>query len=215
MIVKQLVVGQLQTNCYLAACDQTKEGVVIDPGDDSAKIIGEIETHGLTIKYVLITHAHFDHIGANESIVHRTGAPLALHPLDMPLLKEQGGASLFGVQSPQSPEPDIALEEGQIIAFGTNKLKVLLTPGHTPGHVSFYEAHEGVVFDGDVLFDGGIGRTDMPGGDSSAILTSIKEVLFKLPDDTIVYSGHGNPTTIGQEKTTNPWTGMEFPFSPG
>ena len=214
MTVKQLVVGQLQTNCYIAACERTKEAVIIDPGDEATKIIGEFEADGLKVKYVLITHAHFDHIGANELVVKRTGALLALHPLDLPLLKEQGGAEIFGMKAPQSPEPDVQLQQGQNISFGTNKLRVLFTPGHTPGHVSFYEESEGVVFDGDVLFDGGIGRTDIPGGDSQAILKSIRDVLFKLPDETIVYSGHGNATTIGQEKKTNPWAGLDFPFRP-
>ena len=101
------------------------------------------------------------------------------------------------------------LNQGQVLEFGNRSFEVLFTPGHTPGHVSFYEASEGVLFDGDVLFDGGIGRTDIPGGSTNSIMHSIKEVLFKLPDATVVYSGHGNPTTIGQEKSTNPWIGFE------
>ena len=209
MIVKQLVVGQLQTNCYIAACDNTKEGVVIDPGEDSTRILGEIEANGINIKYILITHAHFDHIGATEILKKRLKAPIALHPLDLPLLQEKGGAAVFGLDAPQCPEPDLDLKDGMKITFGTYTLKVLMTPGHTPGHVSFFEENENVLFDGDVLFDGGIGRTDIPGGDTSAIMRSIREVLFTLPDETVVYSGHGNPTTIGQEKSTNPWIGLE------
>ncbi|MBN1686854.1 MAG: MBL fold metallo-hydrolase [Spirochaetales bacterium] len=205
MIVKQLIVGPLLTNCYIAACEDTLEGVVIDPGDDAPRILGEIEANNFTIKYVLNTHAHFDHIGANEIIRKRLNAPLALHPLDIPLLKEKGGAMMFGLDSPQGSDPDLELEEGMVLKFGTCSLKVLLTPGHTPGHVSFFAEEAKVLFDGDVLFDGGIGRTDLPGGSMTDIMYSINEVLFKLPDETIVYSGHGNPTTIGQEKATNPW----------
>lgn len=207
--MKQLVVGQLQTNCYIAACEETREGVVVDPGGDAARLFGEIDALKLTIKYILNTHAHFDHVGANEALKTHFNAPLGLHPLDLPILQAQGGAAVFGLDAGQSPDPDFELSEETTIAFGTNKLHVLHTPGHTPGHVSFYEAKEGVLFDGDVLFDGGIGRTDIPGGDTKAIIGSIKNVLFKLPDDTVVYSGHGNATTIGKEKSTNPWIGVE------
>ena len=208
MIVRQLIVGPLQTNCYIAACEETLEGVVIDPGDDAARILGEIEVNKIKIKYILNTHAHFDHIGANEVLKRQLKVPLALHPLDMPLLKQQGGAMIFGINAPQSPEPDLELETGMELKFGNHILQVLLTPGHTPGHVSFFEKEEKVLFDGDVLFDGGIGRTDIPGGSMTEIMHSIREILFKLPDDTIVYSGHGNSTTIGQEKATNPWLGQ-------
>lgn len=209
MIIRQLVVGQVQTNCYIAACDETKQGVVIDPGDDAGRILGEIEELGLTISYILNTHAHFDHIGANESLKRRFSVPLALHPLDLPILKERGGAALFGITAPQSPEPDMELADKQRIEVGSLTFEVLSTPGHTPGHVSFYEPDQHVLFGGDVLFDGGIGRTDIPGGDTAAIMHSIKEILFKLPPDTVVYSGHGNPTTIGREQSTNPWIGLD------
>ena len=186
MIVKQLVVGQLQTNCYIAACEETKEGVVIDPGDDSTRILGEIEAAAINVKYILITHAHFDHIGANEVLKRRLNAPIALHPLDLPLWQEKGGAGVFGLEAAQSPDPDLELKEGMILKFGNCSLRVLLTPGHTPGHVSFYEEKQDILFDGDVLFDGGIGRTDIPGGDTQAIMHSIQEVLFKLPENTVV-----------------------------
>jgi hydroxyacylglutathione hydrolase len=209
VIIRQLVVGQLQTNCYIAACDETREGVVIDPGDDAGRIIGEIESLDIKVKFILNTHAHFDHIGANDTLVKRFHAPLALHPLDLPLLQASGGAALFGLDAEQSPDPDVRLRDDQIIRVGRLCFRVLFTPGHTPGHVSFYEAGSKALFDGDVLFDGGIGRTDIPGGSSEAIVHSIREVLFKLPDDTVVYSGHGNPTTIGQERNSNPWIGMD------
>jgi glyoxylase-like metal-dependent hydrolase (beta-lactamase superfamily II) len=205
LIIKQLPVGPIQTNCYIAGCEETKEGVVIDPGEEAERILAEIKALGLTIKYILNTHAHFDHILANRSLVQATGAPLALHPLDLPLLRQNGGASLFGFEVPASPEPDLALAEGDTISFGTYTFQVLFTPGHTPGHVSFYEAKAGVVFDGDVLFAGGIGRTDLPGGDYETLMASINDKLMVLPDETVVCSGHGPVTTIGRERATNPW----------
>lgn len=205
MIIKQLPLGPIQTNCYLVGCEVTREGIVIDPGEEAERILAEIKTLGLTIKYILNTHAHFDHILANGPLVKATGAPLALHPLDLPLLRQNGGAALFGYFAPPSPEPDMALAEGDTLTFGTHSLQVLFTPGHTPGHVSFYEAQAGIIFDGDVLFAGGIGRTDLPGGDYETLMTSIAEKLMTLPDETVVYSGHGPVTTIGRERAGNPW----------
>jgi hydroxyacylglutathione hydrolase len=205
LIIKQLPVGPIQANCYVVGCEQTKEGVVIDPGDEAERILAEIENEGLTIKYILNTHAHFDHIQANGPLVEATGAPLALHPLDLPLLSAGGGGSVFGLVGETSPEPDLELAEGDTIDFGQHTLQVLFTPGHTAGHVSFYEAQEGVVFDGDVLFAGGIGRADLPGGNYETLMASINDKLMILPDETVVCSGHGPATTIGRERATNPW----------
>jgi glyoxylase-like metal-dependent hydrolase (beta-lactamase superfamily II) len=205
MIIKQLPVGAIQTNCYIVGCEETREGVIIDPGDEAGRILAEVEADGLAIQYVLNTHAHFDHILANGAVVKATGAPLALHSLDLPLLRQNGGADFFGVPVAPSPEPDLELAEGDKISFGRYTFEVLFTPGHTPGHVSFYEAGLGVVFDGDVLFAGGIGRTDLPGGDYETLMRSIREKLLVLPDETTVCSGHGPVTTIGRERATNPW----------
>lgn len=205
MLWKQLPVGLVQTNCYIVGCEKTKEGVVIDPGDEDERILSEVKALGLTIKYILNTHAHFDHIQANGSLVKATGAPLALHPLDLPLLRQNGGAAWFGVEAEPSPEPDLALAEGETLTFGEYTFQVLFTPGHTPGHVSFYEAKAGIVFDGDVLFAGGIGRTDLPGCDYETLIASINEKLMVLPDETTVCPGHGSVTTIGQERAGNPW----------
>lgn len=205
MIVKQLPVGPIQTNCYLAGCEETKEGVVIDPGDEAERILAEVEDLGLTIKYILNTHAHFDHIMANADMVKATGAPLALHPLDLPMLRENGGAALFGIEAPPSPEPDLELAEGDTIKMGQYTFQVLFTPGHTVGHVSFYEPTANIIFDGDVLFANGIGRTDLPGGSYATLMDSIREKLMVLPDETTVCSGHGPITTIGRERSSNPW----------
>jgi glyoxylase-like metal-dependent hydrolase (beta-lactamase superfamily II) len=137
--------------------------------------------------------------------VAATGATLALHPGDLPLLKASGGASFFGIQAETSPPPDMELGDGDELAVGELRFQVLHTPGHTPGHVCFYEAREGVLFDGDVLFYRGVGRTDLPGGSWPQLMDSIQRVLFALPDETVVYSGHGQATTIGDEKQLNPW----------
>ena len=205
MIIKTLAVGPIQTNCYIIGCAETFEGAVIDPGWDAPAILAEAEAAGLTIKYVLNTHAHWDHVSANADIIAASGAQLAIHSNDLPLLRARGGADLWGIPAKPSPEPDIELTDGQIISIGQLQLKALFTPGHTPGHVSFYEAEAGVVFDGDVLFKGGIGRTDLPGGDHQALMRSIREVLMELPSETVVYSGHGPATTIGEERRSNPW----------
>ncbi len=205
MIVATLPVGLMRANCYVVGCEETKEGVVIDPGGHPERILAEVDRRGLTVKYVLNTHAHFDHTDANGAVVAATGAPLALHPEDRPLLAASGGAALFGLQADSSPPPDLDLHGGDQLDVGTLCFKVLHTPGHTPGHVCFYEAAEGALFDGDVLFYRGIGRADLPGGNWEQLLSSIQDQLFALPDGTVVYSGHGQATTIGEEKRLNPW----------
>ncbi len=205
MIIVTLPVGLLRTNCYIVGCEETKEGAVIDPGGHPQRILAEIERRGLAIRYVLNTHAHFDHIDANGPIVEATGATLALHPADLPLLKAAGGAALFGLPATPGPLPDLELGDGDELAVGALRFRVLHTPGHTPGHVCFYEAAQGVLFDGDVLFYRGVGRADLPGGSRQQLQDSIRRVLFALPDETVVYSGHGPATTIGEEKRFNPW----------
>jgi hydroxyacylglutathione hydrolase len=205
LIVVALSVGLIQTNCYIAGCEQTGQGAIIDPGGHPKRILAEVERLGLSIQYVLDTHAHFDHTDANGAVVKATGARLALHPDDLPLLRMSGGAALFGLQADPSPLPDLELHDGDVLDVGTLRFQVFHTPGHTPGHVCFYEASENVLFDGDVLFYRGIGRADLPGGNMQQLLRSIRHVLFALPDDTVVYSGHGPATTIGEEKRYNPW----------
>ena len=205
MIVVTLPVGMIQTNCYIVGCEESRTGAIIDPGGDPARILAEVDRYQLKIEYVLDTHAHFDHTDANGAIVRATGAPLALHSEDLPLLQASGGAAFFGLQAEPSPPPDIYLADGDQLDVGTLCFQVLHTPGHTPGHVCFYEADEGVLFDGDVLFYRGIGRTDLPGGSWEQLSDSIKRILFGLPDETVVYSGHGPATTIADEKKLNPW----------
>jgi hydroxyacylglutathione hydrolase len=205
VIVKTLPVGMTQANCYIVGCEKTKLGAVIDPGDEGERILEAIEDSDLKITHVLLTHAHFDHMGAADEVVKATGAPLALHPDDLPLLNAAGGAIFFGLSSPPIPDVSIRLAADQAIVVGELTLRVLHTPGHTPGHVTFYEPNRGVIFDGDVLFAQGIGRTDLPGGSYEALMSSIQEGLMTLPDETVVYSGHGPATTIGRERIMNPW----------
>ena len=205
MIIHTIPVGITQTNCYVVGCEETQEGVVIDPGGNPERILRTVEESGLTIRYVFNTHCHFDHMAANADVVAALGAPLALHPAELPLLQARGGASFFGVLVKESPLPDVELEEGQVLEVGTLRFQVLFTPGHSPGGVTFYLEEEGVAFDGDVLFAMGVGRTDLHGGDWDTLMRSIREVLFALPDETALYPGHGPKTTVGHEKTHNPW----------
>jgi glyoxylase-like metal-dependent hydrolase (beta-lactamase superfamily II) len=205
MLLRSVAVGITQTNCYVVGCQETREGAVIDPGGHPQRILKIIEGSELTIRYVLNTHCHFDHIGANAEIVAATGAPLALHPAELPMLQARGGAALFGVPVNASPMPDLELEPDQVLEVGTLRFQVLHTPGHSPGSLTFYLEEEGVAFDGDVLFALGVGRYDLPGGDWNTLVRSIRDVLFALPDETVLYPGHGPKTTVGREKRSNPW----------
>jgi glyoxylase-like metal-dependent hydrolase (beta-lactamase superfamily II) len=194
-----------QTNCYVVGAEPAGPGVVIDPGGDGPRIVAQVEEAGLAVEYVLLTHAHFDHVGAVPDVLQATGAQLALHAGDRPLLESGGGGARWGLTLPPMPAPDLALEDGQVLEVGDLRFQVLATPGHTGGGVSFYEPQAGAVFVGDALFESGVGRTDLPGGDTATLMRSIKRVLFALPEETVVYPGHGPTTTIGREKRANPW----------
>lgn len=188
------------TNCYVVR--DRDEALVIDPGDETPELVEALR--GVSVRAVVNTHCHCDHSGGNAALVARTKAPLLIHRDDLPLLRileEQG--RMFGVPFEASPEPDGFLSEGDTIEVGGAMLRVLHAPGHTPGHIVL--VGEGMVLAGDVLFAGSIGRTDMPGGSYPQLLASIRTKLLTLPDDTVVYSGHGGPTTIGDERRTNPF----------
>ena len=203
--VLTLPLGELQTNCFIAADSEMKAAMVIDPGWDAPQVLAALEARQWSLKYILLTHAHFDHIGAVADLVDVTGVPLALHRNDLPLLRHLGGAPLFGHRIRPSPEPSLLLQPGQVIEVGQLRLEVLFVPGHTLGHVAFYERQANAVFSGDVLFRQGIGRTDFPGGNMQTLLTSIRDKLLVLPDETTVYPGHGPATTIGAERRDNPF----------
>jgi hydroxyacylglutathione hydrolase len=204
MIVERLVVGMLQCNCYLVGCENTKEGIVIDPGGDAPLILDRVEQLGLSIKQIVNTHGHIDHIAANRPVKEATGAPIAIHEDDAEwLVTDQGAyARMLGVLSP-GPPADVLLSEGDEISFGDESLQVIHTPGHSLGGISL--VGDGVVFCGDTLFAMGVGRVDLPGGSWETLMHSIQTRLFTMPDDTVAYTGHGAPTTIGREKQSNPW----------
>lgn len=203
--ILQLPLGRVQTNCYIAVNTATNDAVVIDPGAEASKVLGALAEHRWLCRAVLLTHAHFDHIGAVADVVEATGAPLAVHPKELPLLRMKGGAQAFGAEVRASPEPDILLAPGQPLEAGSLLFEVLFVPGHTPGHVAFYHAGGGVVFSGDVLFQHSIGRTDLSGGDYNLLMESLRSVLLALPDETVVCAGHGPQTTIGAERRENPF----------
>jgi hydroxyacylglutathione hydrolase len=203
--VLQLPLGPIQTNCYIVGDDSTGEAVVIDPGDEAVRVLDALAERQWTCRHILLTHAHFDHIGAVADLVEATSAPLAIHPAELPLYRAGGGAAAFGLDGPPVPEPDVLLVPGQALQIGSLRFEVLFVPGHTVGHVAFYHAGGPAVFSGDVLFQQGIGRTDLPGGDYDQLMRSLREVLLELPDDTVVCSGHGPTTTIGAEREENPF----------
>ena len=204
MIIKKLEVGPIMANCFILGCESTKEAVVIDPGDDADRILMELAKSELNVKYLINTHGHFDHVGANKRMKEVTGAQLAIHPDDEPMLNELShSASMFGLSADNSPPADILLKDGDEITFGEITLKVIHTPGHSKGGICLYT--EGHLFAGDTLFAGSIGRTDLPGGDYDTLISNIKQKLLVFDDKTIVYTGHGPETNIGNEKRMNPF----------
>ena len=207
MILQSLVVGPIMANCFIIGCEKTRKAAVIDPGDDSSRILMKLAEHKLTVEYIINTHGHFDHVGANRKLKEATGAKLVIHALDQSMLKVLSETSAaFGLSVENSPPPDQTVQDGDIIQFGEIILTVLHTPGHTPGGISLHT--DGVVFVGDTLFAGSIGRTDFPGGDFNTLISSIRNKLYSLGDQVIVYTGHGPETTIGREKRSNPFASM-------
>lgn len=206
LIVHHLSVGPLQVNCFLVACQKTRETMVIDPGEEGPRILALAEREDLNITQIVNTHGHFDHIGANQHVIEATGAKLALHEADLPLLQNaRNHAEVYGLTVTPSPEPDKLLKEGDTLAVGELSFKVFHLPGHSPGGICLLSKNH--LFVGDALFAGSIGRTDLPGGDFDALVEGIREKLFSLPDETVVHPGHGPDTTIGRERQMNPFVG--------
>jgi hydroxyacylglutathione hydrolase len=204
LIIKRLVVGSLSANCWIAGSSKTGEGLVIDPGGNDIIISRAIDDSGLDIKLIILTHGHSDHIAALYEIQARTGAEVAIHASDADFLEGRGSfSSQFGISYKTPHPPDRLLHEGDITGVKGLSLKVLHTPGHTPGSISLYT--EGRIFTGDTLFRRGIGTTMMPGSSRSQLINSIQTRLMTLPDDTIIYPGHGRETTIGAERRDNPY----------
>jgi glyoxylase-like metal-dependent hydrolase (beta-lactamase superfamily II) len=203
--IKTLTLGPVQTNTYLVADSGTRVAAVIDPAWDGQLILSEARSRGWRIAHLWYTHAHFDHIGGAAEIADALNPlPLvALHPNDHVLWRAGGGGAFFGFEIDPGPEPTIDFSQGQILKLGSVEFEVRFTPGHTTGHCVLYVESEKLCFCGDLIFNGSVGRTDLPGGDWDTLVNSIKTQIFTLPDDTRLLSGHGPETTVGQEKQFN------------
>ena len=204
MIHEIVPVGLLQCNCSILGDEQTRECLVVDPGDEIGRVLEIVARHGLTVKAIVITHAHIDHIGGAQKLKKATGAPVYMNPKDSELQKSLDIQALWiGIMAPEPVAIDAPAKEGGSLAVGMAEVQFLETPGHTQGSISLWIPSEKKVLAGDTLFCGGIGRTDLPGGDGRQILRSIREKLMTLPDETAVIPGHGDATTIGREKQFN------------
>ncbi len=203
--IHTLVVGRLQTNCYILQSDST--ALVIDPGDESERIIRFLKDIAVKPTHIVATHTHFDHVLGVDTIRAKLKVPFLIHRDDLSMLESMQSRvrQIMGFSVPPPPKVDQFLEDGQSIEFGQDKVKVIHTPGHSPGSISL--AGQDFVMTGDALFNQSIGRTDLPGGDLDTLIRSITQRLFILDDDTIVYPGHGPETSIGDEKFANPFVG--------
>ncbi|MFN7946039.1 MAG: MBL fold metallo-hydrolase [Blastocatellia bacterium] len=207
MMIETFPVGLLQCNCTILGSEQTREAIVIDPGDEVDKVLARLKAHGLEAKYIIATHAHIDHVGGFSALKAATGAPVYLHQGDQflyDILPIQ--AQMIGLATPPSTQIDHYLSQGDELGAGEISIKVHHTPGHTPGSLCFHLPHdEAKLFSGDTLFMRGIGRTDLWGGSFEEIMDSLHRRVMALPDETIVIPGHGPATTIGDERAHNPW----------
>ena len=196
--------GQFAENCYLVADRGSREAVIIDPGEEPSMFLAELDTRAWSLRGIWLTHAHIDHIMGVGEVHARTGAPIHLHPLDRPIydaLPQYGSWIAMKLERPPAPHHD--LRPGEALKVGRFAFTVRFSPGHSPGSVSFLG--EGMIFGGDVLFNGSVGRTDLPGGDTATLMSTIQSQFLTLPDTTVVHSGHGPDTTIGVERLTNPF----------
>jgi hydroxyacylglutathione hydrolase len=206
MILETFPVGLLQCNCTLLGDETTGEAMVIDPGDNIPQILARLARHGLTLKQIVVTHAHIDHVGGALKLKQQTGAPILLNQQDLPLLEMmEMQAGWLGVQTPEVAPPDASAEDYLVVGLENYPAQVLHTPGHTPGSICLHFAPQKLLIAGDTLFAGSIGRTDLPGGDFKTIIRSIRDRLLPLPEDTRVIPGHGSVTTIGEERESNPF----------
>ncbi|MGC1360829.1 MAG: MBL fold metallo-hydrolase [Silvibacterium sp.] len=206
MILETFPVGLLECNCTLLGDEATGEAMVIDPGDNIPYILSRLAAHKLTLKKIVVTHAHIDHVGGALLLKRATGAPVLLNENDLPLLKMMDmQAGWLGIAAPEVAAPDENAVNGLVVGIANHKAEVLHTPGHTQGSICLHFVPEKLLFAGDTLFAGSIGRTDLPGGDGRQILRSIHDRLLPLADETRVIPGHGSETTIGAERESNPW----------
>ena len=209
IVLEKMVVGPLAANCYLIGCAKSKEAIIIDPGDEGQRILTRIEEGGWKVKYIVDTHGHFDHTGANGTLKEGTGAPLLIHRDDAALLEtQQQHAASYGVLVPASPEPDRLLCDGEVLKLGELSIDVIHTPGHSPGGICLNCGD--ILIVGDTLFASSIGRTDLPGANYHTLIDSIKSRLLTLDDSVRVYPGHGEDTTIGEERIHNQFLNNSF-----
>ncbi len=212
--IKVFTFNPFSENTYLVS-DETKEAVIIDPGcysrEEQKELVSFVEANQLKVKYILNTHGHIDHVLGNDFTKDKFKAPLVISKLDEATMRSvKTYAPLYGFDAYREAEPDKFLVEGDTFVFGNTSWKILFLPGHAPGHIGFYDEKEKVIFSGDVLFEQSIGRTDLPGGNFDTLIQSIHQKLFTLPDEVIVYPGHGSSTSIGEEKISNPFCAISL-----
>jgi hydroxyacylglutathione hydrolase len=213
MLFESFPVGPLACNCTILGDEETREAIVIDPGDDVSRIHKRLTEQGLKLKQILVTHGHIDHVGGALKLKRLTGAPIYLNEGDLPQLEMMDTqASWLGVPPPETAPPDEGLKDGQLVGLEHYPAQVLHTPGHTQGSICLHFAPVGLLIAGDTLFAGSIGRTDLPGGNFDQIIASLRSRLLTLPDETKVLPGHGPATTIGEERVSNPFLQTRNPF---
>lgn len=206
MILRTFPVGPLQCNCTILGDEASGEAMIVDPGDNIPQILAFLAQHKLTLKQIVVTHGHIDHVGGAALLKKATGAPVLLNQNDLPQLKMMDvQAGWLGVPTPEVVAPDASAEEGMVLGVAGHSAQVLYTPGHTQGSICLHFAPENLLLAGDTLFAGSIGRTDLPGGDGKQILRSLHDRLMTLPDVTRVIPGHGPETSIGEERESNPF----------
>jgi hydroxyacylglutathione hydrolase len=211
MILETFPVGPLHCNCTILGDEVTHEGMVVDPGDSIPEILSRLQKHGLTLRQIVVTHAHIDHVGGAALLRKATGAPVLMNQRDLGLLgMMEMQAGWIGVPTPEVAPPDASAEDALTIGLATMPAQVLHTPGHTPGSICLLFPDQHLLLAGDTLFAGSIGRTDLPGGDRQQILRSLRDRLLVLPDTTRVLPGHGPETTIGEERHSNPFLQPKF-----
>jgi hydroxyacylglutathione hydrolase len=206
MDVRSFTVGPVQENCYLFRPEGSDRALIVDPGEEAPRILAAVEQLGVTVEAVLVTHCHFDHIGAVAPVAKATGAPVYISEIEKPVLADIMSYVPFSGFGPyESYEADHTLQGGESLELAGLDIDVLFTPGHSPGHLTYSIPGERAIFSGDVLFQGSVGRTDLPGGDWGTLLSSIGKLVDSLPEDTTVYPGHMGITSLGVERSTNPF----------
>jgi glyoxylase-like metal-dependent hydrolase (beta-lactamase superfamily II) len=206
MDVRMFTVGPIAENCFIVRADGGAKGLIVDPGDEAPKLLNAIDELGLELEAILLTHTHYDHIGAVSQVAAATGAPVWCPEIEAPVLADPNAfMSIPGLPPLQGYEADHTLSGGERLELAGLEIDVLLTPGHSPGHVTFSIPDGGALFSGDVLFQGSVGRTDLPGGDTETLMESLRSLIEDYPPETTVYPGHMGITTLGAERASNPF----------